>query len=873
MRIYHKLHKNPCQSKRAKLIRNISKRVTKMVRRNPSWKPAKTSGFRSRGESPRSIFEEIFSYKQALEDFHGLEVVVVGKAQLPGGGVGYTVEHPWFPPNEKNRKKQIDVGVCGPKKAREIGAVSVTKLATIGRLKKPSFAEVREPEEWEEVDDEIEEGEEGEEKKIEKVKVKEGILIEEVESFCCLAEKPELRRGRSYEPGVLLCTGKQRHEEVRIGVGKRPEDVLRDLHREMEGLTTQELALIDVELGGGRKRPGRVSKAKQAYIESDPLSLEGPELEKEFRSLQSRLSDIQTRKRKLEKEIETSERIRPKPASGTSLSIGRRKRRKKMGGEGDSRTRAEIAAEEEKLRSDREKYGYRPTRLVSAGALEFRYGKEEAERLAAQEREFKEEYLMATGGKLRRLGKGKAIPLNERFLIEDTPLIGVIWDEVALDSLTGKTMGKKGRFTWSVYDGVGNILDSGTVKRGKSGAGKSTAARDLKGAVRKAMGGASSGDREIRGAEAATIQEALLTGRPPPPLTLGEHLLVRFIPRDKIRVTKDVVKRSGTELKDIMRWGFPTTFGLVEFSRSRDGYHVTMKKPSGEKITASILFKNMEKAVEYAMVMMSELTGIKKWLIEEGPGWSGAGSDGRTRQRVRNPRGKLRLKRNPDLFESMKDILAPPFITRPKRKRASISATAVPKVGHHFRDIAKSLYGKEGFDFGFTFGVLRGIDTCGIKDVAERRRIRRYIEQQVIDAVYSLAVEAPSRREGNPGRKKAPKKTIRWASGWDPKKNPDPIEALKDIVAPPFITRAKRKRESISVPELPDLKQHFIELAWSLNGQAAYDFGFVFGVLRGIDTCGLMNVGERRRIRRRIEQELMDAAYGLSVEAPGSREE
>jgi hypothetical protein len=281
----------------------------------------------------------------------------------------------------------------------------------------------------------------------------------------------------------------------------------------------------------------------------------------------------------------------------------------------------------------------------------------------------------------------------------------------------------------------------------------------------------------------------------------------------------------------------------------------------------------MQKAVEYAMMMMQDLTGIKKWTVEEGPGWSGeGGKKGRTKQRVRNPRGKLRLKGNPDLFESMKDILAPPFITRPKRRTVGIAAPAVPRVAHHFRDIARDLGGKEGFDFGFTFGLLRGIDTCGLRDLAERRRIRRFIEQQVMDAVHSLTVEAPARREGNPGRKKkARKKTLRWRS-WNPKKNPDPIEAIRDVIAPQFAMRAKRKREPITVAELPDLKQHFIGLAWSLEGQDAYDFGFVFGVLRGIDTCGLMRVGERNRIRMRVEQEVMDAVHGLSTEVPGARD-
>jgi hypothetical protein len=848
MRLYHKLHKNPCKSKRATLIRNVGKRVTKMMRRSNPGKP-KASAFQRSGQSARAIFEEIFTTTRLAEDFHGLEVTVIGKKKMPGGGDGYLIEHPWFPPAGTKRLRRIIVRVCSKGRARDIGAVSVTKLQDIGRKKRPLFGDSEDF-------------------------ATEGILIEEVSEYCCLAEKPETPDpGKSYETGILLCAGRRIPGEVAVGIGKYPELDTRNLYRELETLTNQELALLDVELGPGRSRPGPVSKAKKAYVESSPLSEDAPRLEREYRQLESKLGDIRGRKKKVEEEIRRSEVSRPRPVKEGS---------RKLGGRG-LRLHGRKLHEEEFLAGGGES---------TPRGLSYRYGEAEAERLGGQEREFREEILMKTGGMLRRMGKGKRLPLNERFLIEDTPLIAVIWDGRVVDPLTGSGVGKRNQYTWVVYDGAGNVVNSGGVKKSASGGGKSSAARRIKDVVKETMAGVgaergTAAAARRGGYEARTIQEALITKRSPPSLAFGEHLIVQFVPQEKGRATKaDIGKRSKSDFRDIMRWGLPSLDGLVEFYREAPkgsrgplgasepgGYHVILKFPSGEKHTASRIFNNMGEAVEYAMYMMQEYTGINKWLVEEGARWSDRREKRPRRSRQRNPRGRLRPTRNPDLFETMKDILAPPFVSRPKRRREGITATGVPKVGRHFRDIASRLYGKEGFDFGFTFGVLRGIDTCGIKDVAERRRIRRYIEQQVIDAVYSLSVEAPARREGNPGRKKAAKKAIRWKSGWNPKKNPDPVEAFKDIVAPPFITRAKRKRESISVSELPDLKQHFIELAWSLNGQAAYDFGFVFGVLRGIDTCGLMKVGERRRIRRRVEQELMDAAYGLSVEAPGATEE
>lgn len=788
MRLYHKLHRRQNAGQRPTLIRNCGQRIAKIIKKNPS--------------THREIFEEIFQTRRMAEDFHGLEVSIVGKTRLPNGAEGYLIEHPWFSPKGSKRRRQIAVGVCSARRAREIGTVPVKELSSLHSYKRP-----------------------------------EGALMEEVEEFCCLGEAPEKPRpGQRYKNGILLCAGRPYGGEVAIGVGRRPDvdKTLQELYKELEKLSDKELGLLDTELGRGRTRPGPITKAREKFMASDPLSAESPKLKKRWEDLRARLFDIQSRKKRVQEEIRKSTVQRPE-----AVKHGKR------GGGGYARALTGQGPLHEE-------YILAGGGATTGRALAFRYGEEEAARLGAQEREFREEHLLKTGGMLRRMGKGKRIPFNERFLFEDTPIIGVIWEKGAIDPLTGLQVGDKSKLKWQIFDGAGKLIDEGLASK------RTDAARVMKLAIRRATSSGKVGPGKI---EARTIQESIITQRSAPSLVLGEHLIAQFIPQEKVRITK--ADYAGANFRDIMHWGIPSPYGLVEFFRDRGGYHVTLKLPSGQKHSATTLFKHMDEAVEYSMIMMQNLTDINKWLVEEGPRWSEP-REKRVRRR-RNP-GKYKAIRNPDLYETMKDLLAPPFVSRPKRKRESITATGVPKVGQHFRKIAQKLYGKEAFDFGFTFGVLRGIDTCGLKDVTERRRIRRYIEQQVIDAVHSLSVEAPKRREENPRKPK-------WKPNWNPKKNPDPIEALKDIVAPPFITRAKRKQQSITVAELPDLKEHFVQLAWSLNGQAAYDFGFVFGVLRGIDTCGLMRVGERRRIRRRIEQELMDAAYGLAVEVPGSGRE
>jgi len=762
MRLYHKLHKNPCPSKRAGLIRNIGKRVQGIIRKNPS--------------THRKIFEEIFAYKQELEGFHGLEVGVIGRSQTLDGGAGYLIEHPWFPANKKGEKR-IAVRVCGRKKAAEIGAVSVNRLRST--LSKEAPVEY---------------------------------LIEEVVEFCCLAEEPQTPApGNKYESGVLLCTGKGRHEGTRIGIGGRPEDTFVDLNKELMKLTTQELALLDVELGPGRVRPGPISKARKEFLESDPLGSQAPELERKWKGLSSRLFDIQSKKGKIEEELRRASVSRP-----LAVKEGSRK----LGGRG-LRLHGRALHEEEFLAGGGES---------TARGLAFRYGEEEAEKLGKVEREFKEDILMKTGGRLRRIGGGAKIPLNQRFIVGDSPLVGVIWDERVVDPLTGSAVGKRGEFLWQIYDKTGSMITSGVVKKSESGGGRSRAASlisqkssDIMSETKRKRGSFKAAP--ISGYEASTIQEAIISKKTAPSLVLGEHLIAQFVPQDKLMKKG---RGGNADWRDIMQWGFPTPYGLVEFHRDLSGYHVTLKLPSGTKHMATAIFDNMDDAVDYSMIMMQELTGIGKWLVTDGPRWSEKPARGRSR-RLENPT------KNPSLME----LLAPPFLLRPKRKRVAVKPGEVKfDTEKRMEQLIRSSHGKDAFDLGFVFGVLRGIDTCGMTRVVERRRIRRHVEQQVLDAVYALAVEAPS--QGNPKK--------------NPKKNPEEfVEMAKDILTPPGLDRPKRKRKPVTVHELPDLKGHFTDLAWALDGQAGFDFGFVFGVLRGIDTCGMANLLDRRRVRRELE--------------------
>lgn len=621
-----------------------------------------------------------------------------------------------------------------------------------------------------------------------KLNSEEGTMQQQIGEFCCLTEEPETPLpGQKYGNAILIC-GERRTEPTRIGVGKYPElaEPIQEIYHRLEVLDRKELELLD-----------KVSKAREAYLAEPMTSRRSEELKKELEKLRTELFTIQGKKKETKEKISRRGVTRPEAFRGKHTATTKK-------------------------------------------GLEYRYGGEEAERLAGEERAFREEFLMKTGGKLRHMGRGRGVPINERFTVEDTPLIGVIWDEVVVDPLRGYSVGKKGLFTWEVFDSAGKLIQSGTVKKTGAGGGKARAAQLIKSITEQTMKSTGSQRGTVRAAspgtyEAATIQESIISKRPAPSLEFGEHLIAQFIPQEKIKVTK---RGRTSDWRDVMRWGLPTPYGLAEFYRDMTGYHVTLKFPSGVKHRSMSILSNMTDAVEYAILMMKDFTGIKKWAVEEGPRWTDPRARGRASRSARRNPGYGELYENPSIME----ILAPPFLLRPKRKRAPFKVSEIDfekKAKERFEFLRDYLPPKEAFDFGFMFGVLRGIDTCGVVRVAERRRIRREVEQQVLDAVYELATKAP---RSNPGE--------------------EVVEMFKDIVAPPGISRPKRAKRPVTVEELPDLKPYFLRMAEEFSGEEGFDFGFVFGVLRGIDTCGMTNLFERRRIRRTIEQSIMGMIPG-----------
>ena len=821
MRLYHKLHRNPCKTDRAMKIRNIGKRVDKMLRKNPT--------------THREVFEEIFGYRRRAEDFHGLEVRVIGKSTMPDGGVGYIIEHPWIPVQARTRKKQITVRVCTPRRAKQIGAVSVMPLRGIGRKEKPK-----------------------------------AVISEEIEDFCCLDKEPETPKpGKKYANRILLCMGERRTAPTAIARGRRPEvgESIAELYRELSTLSDRELDAID-----------KMTKAKEAYMRASPTSPQQGRLKREYDTARSELFAIQGRKEETKKKISRQVVTRPEPVRVGGLLGGRA-----VGMRGRTLSEAaELAGGGPKTRR----------------GLAFRYGEEEAARLAAEERAMREAITMRTAGKAGRL----VVNLNERFSVPGTPFIGVVWDKKAFDKFRGVQVGHPTKYRWELFDGAGRLIKrdvasskSAAVRRIKEEAAEAIAPIEVKGletrtlpfpgrkdkfrwevidrtgktldigitegpgAKKRAQERAAQRKKELAeagqlprgGYEAATIREAVMTGRAAPSLALGEKKIVQLIPETGPRIPEsELRKRARADLQDILRWGLPSAQGLIEFRRDRKGYWATIKTPAGVKYEDAGPFGNMDQAVKQAISTMERLTKRRDWSVLENP------------KREKNPpkkrrRKKRNLKKNP-LLEDVQNILAIPFVGRPKRKRVPITAEQVPGVQARIEELAWQLDGKTAYDFGFTAGVLRGIDTCGITKVVERRRIRREVEQQMLDALYGLTVTAPGSE--NP-RKRKRRKT-------KPKKNPL-LEDVQDILAVPFVGRAKRKRVPITASQVPEMKTHIENLAWQLDGKTAYDFGFTAGVLRGIDTCGITKVAQRRKIRREVEQQMIDALTGLSVRAPG----
>lgn len=832
MRLYHKLHQNPNPGKRATLIRNIGKHAVGMLRQNPK-KPPKASEFRRRPYSPKAIFEEVFAYSQRAQAFHGLEVRVIGKAKTETGGSGYLVEHPWIPFSEKKEKRrtQAVVGVCSKRKAEEIGSVSTISLSKIGLIAKPS-------------------------------RIPSVIVIGE---SCCLAEKPELPKpGEKYKNGILLC-GDRRSDVTRIRKKGEPESerdfgaTIQDLYQRLESLSDKELALIDKRLlTGGVVRKGSVSKARDAYMSADPLSDDVDELKREYEALESELGQIRRRKGATEKEIKKRKTVRPEVVEERSQVRMKPWEREVAG----PRTSLAIGISKEP-KALHEEYELAGGGAKSPRALGYRYGEEEAERLAGAG-SLEEEYRLEMGGRPESTRMHSV--LNERVVIPGTPFTGIIWAPgtlgtaplaaKAMDPITGKVVGHPEKFKWQLFDRNGDEIATGLSKE------HARAGQAMRQAANKAMEGLGP---ETTRVGTGSFRDAILKKRPPPELGMGEHRIVLFFPRIGYAVDefsraeiKEMAKYTASDLREIIRWGLPTQYGAVEFYRNMDGFFAVVKAPEGNKTANKVGFADTKKALGFALKAMKGYTGTDNFEIEDGPVWTQKPSKGRdvTRRRYRNPKGKRRRK-NPDLLDTVKDYLPVPFVSRPERKKEAVTVSEIPKFQHHIESIVGNLHGKAAYDFGFTFGVLRGIDTCGITKLIERRKIRRHIEQQMMDAVYSLGV-APTASTGNPKKRR--------------RKNPEFLDRVKDVLAVPLVSRARRQRSSIQATEIPAFGEHIEDLAYRLNGKEAYDFGFTFGVLRGIDTCGITKLFERRKIRRRLAQEAMNAIQSLSLGAPGGSE-
>jgi hypothetical protein len=108
--------------------------------------------------------------------------------------------------------------------------------------------------------------------------------------------------------------------------------------------------------------------------------------------------------------------------------------------------------------------------------------------------------------------------------------------------------------------------------------------------------------------------------------------------------------------------------------------------------------------------------------------------------------------------------------------------------------------------------------------------------------------------------------------------NPTKIRRMKNSADRYFKknpTKSKRKRNPTSVKmgrvkgAAGDIKSLASLYSIPADPREAYKLGFYFGIIRGIDTCGVQNYFERKRIRQKFGEKLVSGAFEVASKAAG----
>jgi len=175
----------------------------------------------------------------------------------------------------------------------------------------------------------------------------------------------------------------------------------------------------------------------------------------------------------------------------------------------------------------------------------------------------------------------------------------------------------------------------------------------------------------------------------------------------------------------------------VTVKKTMDGYRVTVRTKDGKE--KSFLTKRVSDIRSKSAVLGGLMTGATE-----------------VSKAVSNPTKLRRLKNSSDRYFAK---------VNPKRGRRKNPPVGIPRVKASPEDIKslQSLYAipddaAEAYRLGFYFGIIRGIDTCGVQNYFERRRIRKEFSQKLLSGAFEVASGAAG-VAGAPAKKTRRKKS------------------------------------------------------------------------------------------------------------------
>lgn len=174
------------------------------------------------------------------------------------------------------------------------------------------------------------------------------------------------------------------------------------------------------------------------------------------------------------------------------------------------------------------------------------------------------------------------------------------------------------------------------------------------------------------------------------------------------------------------------------FKGKANAYSIHVKR-GNRKYTMWVVMKDGRKSRKYP------LDGCNKAVAQ---GHAVAGSmigSGKVAKAVSNPAKIKRLDNEARKFFRKQN---------PKMPRAEAEAADIKELAGMFRIPADN---EEAFRYGLYFGMIRGIDTCGVQNFLKRKRIRKRYQERLLEGLVTEATRAGGLQA--PKSKKKPERT------------------------------------------------------------------------------------------------------------------